>query len=99
MGAITDLRGRTFGRLSISNRAEPVSRNGRAWWPCFCECGREVLVMGKRLLIPDGQPGCTRSCGCWRADPDVRQAARMKVSPRRRRQIARAGGLARMKRA
>ena len=33
MGLITNLRGRTFGRLSISPRAEPEIRANRAWWP------------------------------------------------------------------
>ena len=74
MGLITNLRGRTFGRLSISPRAEPEIRANRAWWPCTCECGATLVVAAKRLVLPDGQPGCTRSCGCWRADPVLRQA-------------------------
>jgi hypothetical protein len=89
MGAVTDLRGRTFGRLTISRHAEPVIRNGRACWPCSCECGNAKLVSSKNLIA-----GNTVSCGCWRADPNLRQGARMKVSPRRRRAIAKLGGAA-----
>lgn len=90
MGVITNLRGRTFGRLSISNRAEPEIRNGYAYWPCTCECGSRVNIRGKNLVA-----GQVVSCGCFRSDPAVRQGARMKVSPKRRKQIARAGGNAR----
>lgn len=88
MGAINDLRGRTFGRLTIPAAAEPIIR-GHAMWPCTCECGAQTLVRGSKLLS-----GLIVSCGCYRADPALRQGARMKVPARRRRQIARMGGAA-----
>ena len=91
MGVITDLRGRTFGRLTISPRAQPELRNGYAYWPCKCECGGLVNVRGKNLIA-----GGTVSCGCFRADPALRQGARMKVSAKRRREIAAAGAAARL---
>lgn len=88
MGVINDLRGRTFGRLSIPATAEPVI-HGRAYWPCLCECGKKKLVSGK--LLANGR---AVSCGCFRADPNVRQGARMKVPAKRRRAIALAGAKA-----
>lgn len=89
MGAVTDLCGRTFGRLTISSRAEPEIRNGYAYWPCTCECGERVTVRGKNLLA-----GQVVSCGCFRADPAVRQGARMAMKPRERKRIASMGGKA-----
>lgn len=90
MGVITDLRGRRFGRLSISKRAEPAIRNGYAYWPCTCECGEIVTVRGKNLIA-----GQVVSCGCYRADPALRQGARMKVPEKLRQKIAAAGAAAR----
>ena len=60
MGTINDLRGRTFGRLTVPKRAEPEMRSSK-------------LVIGRIV-----------SCGCWRADPNIRQAARTKVPAKRR---------------
>jgi len=89
-GLIHDLRGARFGRLAIPATAAPVIRDRRAYWPAVCDCGRHKLVRGTALT-----QGRTVSCGCWRADPAVRQGARLQVSPRRRKQIARLGGQAR----
>ena len=90
MGLITDLRGRTFGRLIISTRAEPVMRHGNAYWPCQCECGNHIEARGSKL-----QSGRIVSCGCQKADPNIRRAARLQVSAKRRRAIAQMGGRAR----
>jgi hypothetical protein len=68
MPAIVDLRGNQFGRLRIPRDAEPESRNGRAYWPCVCECGAQVWVATNKLRL-----GRTVSCGCYRADPEVRK--------------------------
>jgi hypothetical protein len=92
MGVISDLRGRTFGHLSISTRAQPEIRGGYAWWPCTCECGGKIWAPGNKL-----QGGRVVSCGCYRADPAVRRAARLRIPARRRREIARMGAAARAK--
>jgi hypothetical protein len=84
---INDLGGRTFGRLRIASRAEPVTRNRHAYWPTVCECGSRGLVRGSKLVS-----GLIVSCGCWRADHDIRQAAAMKISARKRHARAVAGG-------
>ncbi len=73
MGEIKDLRGRTFGRLTVPKDAKPEMRKGHVYWPVVCECRTMTIkrVRGSKLL-----DGSTVSCGCQRADPDVRRAAR-----------------------
>ena len=58
---LDSLVGKTFGRLTVLSRAEkPVGvKGGDAYWACRCECGKEVIVMGKSL-----KNGTTKSCGC-----------------------------------
>jgi hypothetical protein len=53
----TDLTGRVFGRLTVTER--DYSRKGRVSWLCKCSCGASVSVRGYSLL--DGK---TKSCGC-----------------------------------
>lgn len=52
-----ELDGKKFGRLSVMRKVE--SQNGRSMWLCKCDCGNEVVKMGKLLAN-----GLTRSCGC-----------------------------------
>jgi hypothetical protein len=54
--------GKTFGRLKIIARA-PNSNDGSAAWNCVCECGNEILTLGKKL-----RNGHIKSCGCLRVD-------------------------------
>ena len=66
MGKAIDLTGQKFGRLTVLKRAENyISPNGgkRAQWLCKCECGKEVVVLGKNL-----RKGLTRSCGCFQKE-------------------------------
>ena len=88
MSILRDLRGQVFGRLTAI-KLERIT-HGHAYWLCQCECGERPVVRGTLLTT-----GRTVSCGCWRADPDVRRAAREQVPARRRRQIARMGARAR----
>jgi len=74
MGKIKDLRGQRFGRLTVPKGAKPVMRHGHAYWPVICDCSLQLCpspVRGTRL-----QNGNTVSCGCQRADPEVRSEAR-----------------------
>jgi hypothetical protein len=67
------------------------NKDNKAAWLCQCECGSAPLVVrGDRL-----RTGGIVSCGCWRADKDVRQAARLKTPAKRRSQIASLGAKAR----
>ena len=56
-----DLRGMTFGRLTVIQREQNV--NGRTAWLCRCSCGKEKIVITKYL-----KNGSVRSCGCLKYD-------------------------------
>ena len=85
----TDETGHRYGRLLVAEYAGREG-DGAALWLCRCDCGGNAVVRGAKL-----RSGRTVSCGCERADPEIRQAARLKVSSRRRKQIARLGSDAR----
>jgi hypothetical protein len=51
-----DLTGRRFGRLIAQFG---FRRNGRTFWHCVCDCGKEKDVCYSSLLR-----GLTKSCGC-----------------------------------
>jgi hypothetical protein len=55
-----DLIGQRFGQLVVLSRA-PANTNAtkRAHWLCRCDCGTEIVKLGKYLLCGD-----TSSCGC-----------------------------------
>lgn len=84
---VTSLIGCRFGRLLVRYFAGQ-DKHGKSLWCCLCDCGVVCRVPGGRLLgnTGKGQHG-QKSCGCERADPDVRKAARMKVAPKRRAEI------------
>jgi hypothetical protein len=82
-----DLSGARFGRL-VATSLDSI-RNQHAYWHCRCDCGRETVVRGNALTS-----GHTVSCGCHRADPAIRQAARWQLSAKHRKLIARMGGKA-----
>ena len=45
-------------RLTVIERASN-NKEGRAMWKCRCECGNEIIALGKHL-----RSGNTKSCGC-----------------------------------
>jgi len=55
---VIDLTGRTFGRLTVLERAEN-DKGRQTRWRCQCKCGETTTVRGARL-----RSGKTRSCGC-----------------------------------
>lgn len=59
MRSITDLSGRTFGRLRVLGMSER-SATGIIKWDCVCKCGKKVSVQGGAL-----KNGHTKSCGCY----------------------------------
>lgn len=61
MSKLIDLTGQKYGRLTVLYRAE--SRNGKTYWHCKCECGREKDVQG--MCLKDGR---TKSCGCLNSE-------------------------------
>lgn len=56
---LIDLTGKTFGRLTVIERAEST-KHGAARWRCKCDCGNEKIVIGDEL-----RKGNTKSCGCY----------------------------------
>lgn len=53
----TDLTGKTFGRLSVSD--ENYLNGKKRMWLCKCECGNEKYIKAESL-----KNGRTNSCGC-----------------------------------
>ena len=62
MGALRDLTGMRFGKLTAVERDSSI-RAGRTFWICQCDCGEIVSVRSNGLLT-----GNTQSCGCTRRD-------------------------------
>jgi hypothetical protein len=65
MGALVDVSGQTFGRLTVVRKVPPPEpKPGRkprteAFWECLCTCGRLRVVSTDNL-----RSGNTMSCGC-----------------------------------
>lgn len=54
-----DLIGQTFGLLTVKERYDKPSKDGRAQWICKCMCGNTKVVSSHQLLSMG-----TISCGC-----------------------------------
>jgi hypothetical protein len=80
------MRGKRFSRLTIPLDAIPEYRNHHLYWPCVCDCGVRKAIRAELL-----RDGCCKSCGCWRADPSMRLAAKLRTYDLRGRRF---GGLA-----
>lgn len=80
------LVGKRFGRLKVSAFAGFGSGVSRPYWCCLCDCGNTCRVEGRLLLgTKDSNPKHRQvSCGCARADPEVRRKARMNVPASKR---------------
>lgn len=57
-----DIKGMTFGRLTVIEQRGVASNRSRMW-ACLCACGSEVVVIGSSL-----KNGNTKSCGCLRKE-------------------------------
>ncbi len=59
-GKIRDIRGETFGRLTVVSFSHIADNKGRnAYWNCICECGATTKTSSGPL-----RAGSSRSCGC-----------------------------------
>lgn len=58
---VRDIRGATFGRLTVLSYAgSRIGKDKRYhYWACSCSCGKTAVVRGHCL-----SGGATRSCGC-----------------------------------
>lgn len=71
-----NLVGMTFGRLTVTAKAES-NKHGAAMWRCACSCGREHVAMGSLL-----QRGEVKSCGCLKGStPAPNRTHNMSDSP------------------
>ena len=52
-----DLTGQRYGQLTVIGPAENIG--SRTAWKCRCDCGRETVILTRRL-----RNGHTTSCGC-----------------------------------
>jgi len=81
---------RRFGRLKVTAFAGFGRGVSRPFWCCLCDCGNTCRVEGRLLLgTKDSAKHRQVSCGCARADPEVRRKARLKVPPKKRAAICR----------
>jgi hypothetical protein len=86
---VTDLRGRTFGRLTV-RELDRIGEGNYAYWVCDCECGRTGYVVRGKNLIAWEKAGRGISCGCYRANAIARRAARLTM-PEEDRKLAASG--------
>jgi hypothetical protein len=70
MSRISDLTGRSFGRLTVL-QPTPERRGSSVVWECRCVCGRRHTVPARHL-----RGGYTKSCGCLRRETTPRNAGR-----------------------
>lgn len=61
MGNIIDLTNNTFGKLTVTNRADNIGK--QTAWNCICSCGTNLIVQGSNL-----RSGASTSCGCSRGE-------------------------------
>jgi hypothetical protein len=82
---VANLRGERFGYLRVPETAAPLrsSPTSDIRWPCVCDCGATKRVFAFNLTS-----GGTVSCGCWRANPQLRATAKLKRLEDRRPAIA-----------
>lgn len=64
---LKDITGQVFSRLTAIRRSG-ANKDGRATWLCKCECGKELVILGKDL-----RSGNTRSCGCLHSDATAKR--------------------------
>lgn len=44
-----DMKGQTFGSLTVIKKAKKTDAKKRAFWVCRCQCGRYLIVRGDTL--------------------------------------------------
>ncbi len=69
MGAVINLTGQRFGRLTVIERV--TTNKPQAHWKCLCDCGNFVIVRGQSL-----REGATKSCGCFRQEASASRASK-----------------------
>ena len=57
---VKDEIGNRYGKLIVKSFA--YTKNGKAYWNCLCDCGKETIILGAGL-----RSGSIHSCGCLRS--------------------------------
>ena len=65
MGYVTDLTGKTFGKLTVIKFDEERSFPKHNFWICKCDCERTDLISVNTQNLTSGN---TTSCGCLRRE-------------------------------
>lgn len=58
-GSIKNLKGMTFGKLTVVRESGRHAKSRKVLWECLCSCGNYTVTTGDTL-----QSGNTSSCGC-----------------------------------
>lgn len=74
MARLMDLKGMTFGRITVI-RLNGRTRWGQAVWLCRCNCGSVKSIVARNLTSGD-----THSCGCLGREKSA-ERARRRVRP------------------
>lgn len=61
MGAMKDLTGNVYGRLTVIARSGNIGKH--AAWLCSCSCGKQKVIRSDHLIY-----GKARSCGCYETE-------------------------------
>ena len=69
-----DMTGQKIGRLTVL-KLDHINNENRAMWLCECECGKTVVVNGKRL-----RRGLTKSCGCYSVDKSTERIVELNTT-------------------
>lgn len=56
-----DITGQKFGRLTVVKKSN-IRKDRKVCWECLCECGSEIIAVGKGLRL-----GLIQSCGCLKS--------------------------------
>lgn len=62
---VIDLKGRSYGRLTVISMSEERTSCNKIQWLCHCSCGNDCLVASNALRRKKTP---TRSCGCLKAE-------------------------------
>ena len=69
-----DLTGQKFGKLTVISKSD--SKNGKTYWLCRCECGKEKEVQTAHL-----RSGAIKSCGSLKCKNSQKSNQYLKVCP------------------
>ena len=62
---ITDITGKTFGKLTVLELTDKKNNDNRWLWKCQCSCKDKTIIY---KTMHDLQSGHTLSCGCYRKE-------------------------------